>query len=716
MISSLVEAAVRSIGVALIVGIGLRVFRVRNVLAQKAAWSLVLAAALVMPIAQSMPKNWRGPVSMTIHMPAAVWGQAQTLPAASQAASLQSRAAVQRFQVEPAVSRGNRFSAPLVLQPDLSTGALAVEKPAAVVTAPRTDGLGELWRALRQINRVTLAWGLYFVVFGVLLIRLGYGLVMAARIWHAAKPVALDSGLGFSSGLAVRCTPAVSSPVTVGPGVLLPPDYEHWGDEKLRIVLAHEESHVRHGDFYLQVLAGLYGAMFWFSPLGWWLKRRLSELGEAISDLAGLEEAASRITYAQLLVEFAAMPRPTLIGVAMARTNNLSLRIDRLLDESIFRQAFAGKRRLLLAVLLVPVALFSTTAILRVEAAESTQQTLAIGALQSQAPAPAPAPAPPQEPLTGVSNPDAAPAPAPAAAPLAPPAPDLAPSAPDVAAPAAPAPYPHAYGEIHDSADGNAYGQGSSQSSSSSESGDNVFTSSHTDANGKHVRGASVGHGYSYSYSSNGDSWAVVTAPGQHISFNGEWNDGTRDEIEKARKLSNGKFLWFTHGGKSYLIDDPAVVAQIQAMYKPMEELGREQEELGRQQEKLGQEQAALANEQSQARVPTPDMSREIAQVDAAMAKLKAEGNAKVSQEELAEIQSKLADLQGRLGEIQGRMGDRMGDFGEKQGNLGELQGKLGEQQGRLGEREGKLAEEADRKVKTIIDQSLSNGKARPVQ
>jgi hypothetical protein len=48
-------------------------------------------------------------------------------------------------------------------------------------------------------------------------------------------------------------------------------------------------------DFYLQVLAGLYGAMFWFSPLGWWLKRKLSELGEAISDLAGLEEAASRI-------------------------------------------------------------------------------------------------------------------------------------------------------------------------------------------------------------------------------------------------------------------------------------------------------------------------------------------------------------------------------------------------------------------------------------
>jgi hypothetical protein len=704
MISSLVEAAFRSIGVALIVGVGLSVFRVRNVLAQKAAWSLVLAAALVMPIAQSLPQSWRGHVPLTIHVPAVFWqqGQTQAPTAASQAASLQARPAAQQFQIEPAVSGGNRFPAPLVFQPDLNPAALAAEKPAVVVTAPRANGLGALWSALRQVKLPAFAWFCYCAVFCVLLMRLGYGLTRAAMIWHAAEPVVLDSELGFSSGVAIRCSPAVSSPVTVGSGVLLPADYEQWGVEKLRIVLAHEESHIRHGDFYLQVLAGLYGALFWFSPLGWWLKRKLSELGEAISDLAGLEEAASRITYAQLLVEFAALPRPTLIGVAMARNSNLSLRIDRLLDESIFRQAFAGKRRLLLAVFLVPVALFAATAILRVEAAESKQQTLAIGESQSQAPAPAA----PQEPLTGVSNPAAAPAAA--ATPAEVPA---TPAPPDVAAPAAPAPYPHVYGEIHDSADDKAYGEGSSQSPSTSESQDNVITSGKTDAHGKHVGWTSRDH---YSYSSNGDSWAVVSGPNK-LRFSGDWVDGTRESIDKARKLARGEFLWFTRGGKSYLIEDAAVVAQIQAMNKPMEELGRQQEELGRQQEKLGQEQEALASKQSQVRVSLPDMSHEIAELDAAMAKLKAARDAKVSQEEVSEAQGKLSELQGKLGEMQGRMGDRMGDFGEKQGHLGELQGKLGEQQGRLGEQQGKMAAEADRKVKTIIDESLSNGKARPV-
>jgi hypothetical protein len=505
--------------------------------------------------------------------------------------------------------------------------------------------------------------------------------------------------------------------------VLLPSDFRQWDVEKLRIVLAHEESHIRHADFYLQVVAGLYGALFWFSPLGWWLKRKLSELSEAISDFAGLEEAASRTSYAKLLVEFAAQPRPTLIGVAMARSSNLSLRIDRLLDESIFRQAFAGKRRVVLAMLLVPVALFAATAMLRVEAA---------GQDAPPPPPPVPvvasAPAPvaptalvaPEAPLTGESNPDAAPAAAPAAAPLAaavpdlaPAAPDLAPAAPDVAPPAAPtpapAPYPHPYGEIHDSADGKADGHAYSQSSSSS---DSVSTSSQTDVNGKRVPWTSVRH---YSYSRNGDSWAVVTGPNK-LRFSGDWIDGTRESIDKARKMAGGEFLWFTRGGKSYLIEDAALVAQVLAMYKPMDELGRQQEELGRQQEKLGQEQAALANEQSQVRVQTPDMSREIADVDAALAKLKAERNTKVSQEELGEIQSRLAELQGKLGEIQGRAGDRMGEYGEKQGHLGELQGKLGEQQGRLGEQQGKIAEEADRKVKSIIDQSLSSGKARPVQ
>ena len=57
----------------------------------------------------------------------------------------------------------------------------------------------------------------------------------------------------------------------------------------------------------------------------------------------------------------------------MARPGSLSRRIERLLNDNSFRQCFAGGRRALLAVALVPLALFASTALVRVQAAADAQ-------------------------------------------------------------------------------------------------------------------------------------------------------------------------------------------------------------------------------------------------------------------------------------------------------------------------------------------------------
>ena len=190
------------------------------------------------------------------------------------------------------------------------------------------------------------------------------------------------------AGLPLRASSKVSSPLTIGSAILLPADYDTWDKEKVRIVLAHERSHVRQGDFYLQLLAGLYAALVWFSPLGWWLKKELADLAEAISDRAGIEEARSRTSYAQILLEFAAAPRPTALGVAMARSSSLARRIERLLNDHAFRQSFAGGRRALFAVALVPVTLFAATAMVRVQAATHSAHVAWIAPASSSAPEP----------------------------------------------------------------------------------------------------------------------------------------------------------------------------------------------------------------------------------------------------------------------------------------------------------------------------------------
>jgi beta-lactamase regulating signal transducer with metallopeptidase domain len=612
---------------------------------------------------------------------------------------------------------GDRFPAPTISKsefnpPTEARSAQAQPSLAQHDVRPLFNRFGGLTAGLRRIKPETFAVILYLAILAGLLIRIAIGLALAARLWLAAEPLAIQAHSELdkdaAQGLSVRSSPSVSSPVTIGSGVVLPTDFGEWDPEKLRIVLAHERSHVRQGDFYLQLLADAYTAVFWFSPLGWWLKRKLSDLGEAISDRAGLQEAACRTSYAQVLLEFAALPRPTAIGVAMARTSNLSHRIERLLNESSFRQAFAGsRRRILLAILLVPIALFAGTALIRVEASQAVPTPPAPAAAPNPAPAPAPDPAAaPSAPTPADQAPPAAPN-APATAPstdMVAPAPPVAP----VVAPVPPVP-PTAseYREIHDSADDRAAAIADSQ--------DNTSTNADT-VTAKGRRSTSVGKGYSYSYSSNGDSWGLITDSSDHVTFSGEWNNYSKDTIDKVRKLTSGKFLWFTHDGKSYFIDDAAMIDQIQAMYKPMEELGRKQEVLGKQQEELGRQQEALGRKQEQASIPTPDISKEMVKLNEAVAKLDAKKGSTVTQEELADIEGKIGDIQGRLGELQGEMGTKQGELGEAQGKLGAEQGKLGAEQGRLGAEQGRIASEADHKVRSMISESLRNGKAKPVE
>jgi beta-lactamase regulating signal transducer with metallopeptidase domain len=710
------DAAARSLLLAAVVGAGLAVLRARNVVAQKAAWTLVLAAALLMPLLAPWAAHIPGVPSRVLRIPATLWLRPSAESVGVATAAIPARANDLGTQpilnasraVAPATERksttlaGNRFPALAVAHVSGDTFYTTATTEPARQSAPLS------WAGIAVL--------LYLPIAVALLVRLAYGLCAAAALWLRAQPVRLGQASAKNARLRVRCSHGLTSPVTVGSGVVLPADYPDWDAEKLRIVLAHEASHVRQGDFYLQLCASIYAAIFWFSPLGWWLKRKLSDLSEMISDRAAVSEAASHASYAQVLLEFAALPRPIPIGVAMAHHGRILPRIERLLNESSFRQAFAGgKARIAAAVVLVPVALFAATALVRVQAA---------GQQAPQSPAPATAPttqAPPTQAPATPAPPTQAPAKGPAA-PNAPRDPAIPPppagpgttvvpdGAPDVPPP--PPPPPQLDEEGAGSGVGSGAGNAHDWSVSSSQS--DTQTTVHRR---KGSSFSSNGHGYVYSFNDNGDSYAVISASDKNnITFSGDWYDGRKAEIEKARSMAHGDFLWFTHDGKSYVVDDPAIANQIQAIYKPMEALGKQQAELGKQQSELGRQQGALGRQERQASVPTPEMTREMAGVEKAVAELKAARGQSITQEKLADMQAKLAELQGRLGELQGEMGGKQGEFGAQMGKLGAMQGELGAQQGKLGAEQGRLAREADAKVKAIIDESLKNGKARPVE
>lgn len=734
---ALADAAARGLLVATVVWAGLSLLRARNVVTQKATWCLVLFAAALMPVIAPWASGIRWlPAAILIlptDSPARRLKPLSELPGNSEAAM-------------PVTTRTNAAS----YSKSRNRSALAVTRSFTLPAAPAADPTPSDRFPSPTISKVNsgyekaepprsstdfsnlltpslFAWLLYTAVCGVLLLRLLHGAASAFELWDSAEPAEFDSTVAIAAGLHIRHSRRVASPVTVGGGIILPSDYDEWDPGKLRIVLAHERSHVRQGDFYLQFMAGLYAALFWFSPLGWWLRRKLSDLAEAISDRAGLEEAASRASYAQVLLQFAALEhhasRRTQLGVAMARTGSLTHRVERLLNENRFRQAFTASRiRLAVALMLVPAALFGATALIRVEAAGQGKfigrntRAFAINAVPAKlwrvarpvltgdfharsivSLEPAPAPAEPSVPAVAP-----APAAAPSAAPQAMPVPAAAPQA----VPVLPQPPQDAEGD-----------ESAERSESRSKSESDMQTDSRSDTITRHSRSSSSGRGYAYSYSSDGDSYAVITGKGdQHMQFSGDWFHERQEELEKARKMAHGDFLWFTHNGKSYILDNPSVVARVQEMYRPMEELGKKQEELGRQQEVLGKEQEEIARRHEKVSIPAPDLSKEMAALNAEVAKLGDSKGGSITQEQLSELQGRIGELQGKLGSLQGDMGSRVGEFGRQQGELGARLGALGAQQGRLGAEQGRLAREADQKVKSIINESLQSGKAKPVQ
>ncbi|MBV8113464.1 MAG: hypothetical protein JO300_01905 [Silvibacterium sp.] len=631
MTTLILESAARTFVLAAAAWTALRLLRVTNVVAQKIAWTIVLTAALAMPFL--VRQHWMKlpaitvPASWTTHALAAE-------PAAQITASrVDQPVAVRAISVHEFV--------PI---PPVPTPSVAGTRP-----APRRWTLAQL-RALIVL--------VYLVVSGIFLLRLLFGLALAFRVWYRAE----RASVLVDPRADVRFSDRICTPVTIGLSIVLPRGFQNWPRRRLHLVLAHERAHVRQADFYLQLLARLHTAVFWFSPAAWWIQKHLSDLGEAISDYAAISEASDAPSYAELLLEVAAIPRQPLFAVPMARSTRIERRIDRILTDGLFRRSFVEhKGRALAVAATLPVILALSSSFLAVRAAEIAPVALpAMHVVAQEAPplvapttvpaglpaVPATTPAQvviPNTPASAVTLPAAQPA--------------------NVKLEALPSP-------------------AIPQSQTSSQDSDTY-------------------------YSDSGEQSFMIVIGDQNHMFNFR---GDSAEMEALRKKLHGNYILTERAGKYYVIDDPALVEQSRKLIEPMEELGRQQESLGAQQEKLGQQQEQLGKLQEQAHIDTPDMSKEIAELQDAIKKLQDLEKSKTV------TQSELADIQGRIGSIEGRLGAMQGQIGAQEGELGRQQGELGRQQGELGRQQGRLAREASRQIKGMIDQAFKEGKVKPVQ
>jgi len=301
MLAILVEAAIRSLVFATTIWLALKVLRITNPHIEMAAWQVVLVASVAMPFVGGLPTF-------------AVLSR--TLP---------SEGVRQLHEVLTA-------DPPLLLAP--SAGPLWPELQAPVVD----------WRSL--------CLAIYCLVAACLILRLVGGIILSRRLCGAAVPVRED----WTAGFDVRTSAAIRAPASFASIILVPSDHSGWDAAQRRAVMAHEGWHVRHGDFYLLLLATINRAAFWFSPLAWWLNSRVRYLAEARSDAAAIQDIGNRVRYAEILVGFGAAGTSVPAGLAMAGTATVPWRVERILADAMLPPAMTWKIWALLMACMLPAA------------------------------------------------------------------------------------------------------------------------------------------------------------------------------------------------------------------------------------------------------------------------------------------------------------------------------------------------------------------------
>jgi beta-lactamase regulating signal transducer with metallopeptidase domain len=579
----LLEAAVRSLVMGALIAVALRALRIEQVRARRTAWLLALAGALAMPAlvgAQIGPR-----LLPSLAAPTQVAEPRQTIR----------RHVEQNFAMAAATPTETALP--------------------ALVEAKRDPGTQ---LANSAISLIVMG---YCIVATLLTLRLCAGLGFALRLLRQADRRIFS----FDPRLDVRTSARISSPVTVASSVLLPSSYTSWDEPTLRIVLTHERAHVRQGDFYVHLLAGLHCALFWFNPFSWWLRRQLAELGEALSDRAAVEQAESRAGYAEILLAFAAGARWPLGGVAMANSSNLTPRIERLLNDRGFERSFAGKRRLpFIAAGVVMLAMVASTSMVKA-------RTPPDGA-----------------PITPPSAPDAPSAPvAPTAPPITPPTAPIAPIAPT------------APGVRTNTARSRTVIRSTIRTSDDS-------VDVHNDAGGANEEGILAIHsGKARITINSGES--LPHQPGDYIYFQ---HNGKPYVVQDPELLAQARTL----------------LEPMEELARRQKELDRQQALLAAQQRVLiAQQRAAKWVDTPEFKRQMAELQNMLKQMN--LAELTAQANEKALAEvqaHLGEIQARVGQIQSEIGLQQGKFGEQEGALGEQQGKLGEQQGQLAEQQQKI--------------------------------
>ena len=182
------------------------------------------------------------------------------------------------------------------------------------------------------------------------------------------------------------------------------------------------------------------------------------------------------------------------------------------------------------------------------------------------------------------------------------------------------------------------------------------------------------------------------------LSTEGRWISSgiNMDDIGGRReRLGGGDFLWFRRGGKTWIVEDPATLARASALFEPVEALAPEQEAVHDRERALDDREQALDDEEER--------------IEAAMERLEPEEDwddeveAPPRPEPTAEDDREREELRRRRDELRDRQRD-----------LHAEQRAVERDERALDKREEDLERQAEAQLRSLMDELVASGAAKP--
>lgn len=267
------------------------------------------------------------------------------------------------------------------------------QEPAISLSPPGIDARHAVQPQITYRRIATAVLAVWALGVFYLTLRLGVSFSRLAGLRRSSRPVAdgpifelvsqTASDLGVGRRPVLIASAERSVPMTWGvfqSVILLPERALAWPHDRLRLVLAHELSHVHRCDSFVDLLTRMVCILHWINLPAWWVLSRMRLKREQACDDVVLKYAAHPAHYAETLLAVAhdASSRHFVADAALmiVGQSQFERRLRALLDETQNHRGVAARR--LVAGLVVVTALAAPLAALQPKAANAVDSSSAV--------------------------------------------------------------------------------------------------------------------------------------------------------------------------------------------------------------------------------------------------------------------------------------------------------------------------------------------------